>query len=70
MNFAEWLKSSELHEAKKKLNEKNVPVYDKDGKIIGYVYSSTTSVGAAKVAKTRSAEFTSRNGKFGWIGVN
>jgi len=60
----EWLKNEA------KLNKKNVPVYNKDGKIIDYVYASTTSIGAAKATKTPSAEFTGRFGKHGWVGVD
>jgi len=60
MNFKEWLNEN--------LNKKDVPVFDKDGNVIGYVYKSTTSIGAAKVAGTKSARFTKKNGVYGWIG--
>jgi hypothetical protein len=52
-----------------------VPVYhapDKLGEyeLIGHVHSSATSVGAAKLAKKKSAKFTKVDGKYGWVAAN
>jgi hypothetical protein len=43
-------------------------VYDRKGNIVDHVYKSTTSVGAAKILKTRTAEYSNKHGKMGWIG--
>jgi hypothetical protein len=53
---------------KRTLNTKNVPVYDRKGNIVDHVYKSTTSVGASKILKTRTAEYSNKHGKMGWIG--
>lgn len=43
-----------------------VPVYSKDGKVLGHVGSGATSVGAAKIAKG-PVEYSRRFGVWGWI---
>jgi hypothetical protein len=48
------------------MTQQKVPVFDKSGKIIGYVSQSTTSVGASKIAK-RPVEFSARFGVRGWV---
>ena len=50
-------------------NAKIVPVLDKrGGKVVGHVSTSTTSIGAAKVAGTPSAEFALIDGVWSWVG--
>jgi hypothetical protein len=45
-----------------------VPVYDNSRKkILGYVSKQATSIGAAKVAKTKSASMERVGGKYAWI---
>jgi hypothetical protein len=45
-----------------------VPVYHSDRKtLLGHVKSSATSVGAAKVAKSKSTSFERVNGKYAWV---
>lgn len=47
---------------------KKVPVYHADRKtLVGHVSSSATSIGAAKLAKKKSAAFTKVDGKYGWV---
>lgn len=47
---------------------KNVPVYAKDRKtVLGHVGQTTTSVGAAKVGKSRSAQQVRIKGKLSWV---
>lgn len=48
------------------LGQKKVPVFTKDGKVIGYVSIHSTSVGASKVARA-PVEFSNRFGCYGWV---
>jgi hypothetical protein len=45
---------------------KRVPVYTKDGQIIGYVSQRATSVGASKLVGGR-VEYSNRFGQYGWV---
>ena len=51
-------------------NEKTVPLYDKQGNVIGYVSKAITSIGASKALKSKNAEYTLRYGKGGWVAKN
>jgi hypothetical protein len=46
---------------------KNVPVFDKAGKVICYVSRQSTSIGAAKAAGFKGAQLSCRFGQWGWI---
>lgn len=57
-----------LKSLKEAMGNKKVPVYHADRKtLVGHVSSSATSIGAAKLAKKKSARFEKVDGKYGWV---
>lgn len=48
------------------MTKRTVPVFTKDGKKIGEVSQSATSIGASKVAGAQ-VEFSGRFGTYGWV---
>ena len=49
------------------MNQKQlVPVYTKDGKLLGYVSEQATSIGASKLAGC-PCEYAHKLGRYAWI---
>jgi len=49
------------------MNQKRVPVVSKDGKQLGDVAASATSIGASKVAHNAPVQFSNRFGFYAWV---